>query len=111
VCVKGILSEEKIDVDLSNNEACKTNSTNQLILNLYPNPTNNEINLDLNIIIPGNSMLDIFDKEGRFVYSNKINLVAGFNRLKIDIRTFAKGKYTLRLNAQEGENSVEFIKY
>ena len=111
ICVKGTLSEEKIDIDLSNNEACKTTSSNNLILNLYPNPSSTEINLDLNIIIPGNSKFDIFDKEGRYIYSNQIELTPGFNRLRIDIKSFAKGKYTLKLNTQEGENSVEFIKY
>jgi hypothetical protein len=111
ICIKGSITDGKTDIDLSNNEYCKTNTTGKIILNLYPNPTNNEINLDLNIVIPGNAKLDIFDKEGRIIYSNQIELKSGFNRLSIDVKSFAKGKYSLIINTQEGESSAEFIKY
>ncbi|MBI5540675.1 MAG: PKD domain-containing protein [Bacteroidia bacterium] len=111
VCVKGSLSQSIIDKDLTNNEACKTIVLSNVILNLYPNPSSTEINLDLNITIPGDSKLDIFDKEGRMVYSNHAQLSIGFNRLTISVMDFAKGKYTLTLKTPEGENTTEFIKY
>jgi len=111
VCVKGSLQNNQIDFDNSNNEACKVDKENQLLLNLYPNPANSEIYIDLNVVIPGDANLEIFDKTGRMVYSGQIKLTAKFNRLIIDIKNFAKGKYTIRLNAPEGETSADFIKY
>ena len=111
VCVKGNLTGGITDSDLSNNEQCIVLKSNDIILNLYPNPTSTDINLDLNIVIPGESQLEIYDKAGRIVTKNKFVLQSGFNRLTIDVKDYSKGKYNIQLKAPEGSESIEFVKY
>ncbi|OFX29610.1 MAG: hypothetical protein A2X08_04970, partial [Bacteroidetes bacterium GWA2_32_17] len=111
VCVKGSLSNGKTEIDNTNNEACKVLIQNQTLLSLFPNPTDNKLNINLNIKAAENSKLEIIDKTGRIVYSNNINMVVGFNHIEIDVSSYSKGKYTLRITNSDEEIKADFVKY
>jgi len=111
ICVKGSLSNGKTEIDYTNNEACKVLIQNQTLLSLFPNPTDNKLNINLNIKAAENSKLEIIDKIGRVVYSNYINMVVGFNHIEIDVSSYSKGKYTLRITNSDEEIKADFVKY
>ncbi len=111
ICAKGMLAAGQADADLTNNEACEVLGESNFVLNLYPNPASSEINVDLYIALSGKSTIEIVDKAGRLVNHQEYELQTGFNRLIIDVRDYAKGKYNIHLVVPEGLESLEFVKY
>lgn len=68
------------------------------VLNLFPNPTNGELNLELYIVQSGAVLLEYFDYTGRLVYSESVNLTSGFNKVNSSIETLPNGVYTLKVH-------------
>jgi photosystem II stability/assembly factor-like uncharacterized protein len=72
---------------------------------LYPNPTNGEINIKW--AKPEAISLRIYNSLGKIVfYSQKLEI---FNGHKIDVSSFEKGVYFLKLNSEYGEVTKKLI--
>jgi hypothetical protein len=65
-------------------------------LNTYPNPTNNSINVEFDLLTSGNTSIQLFDLSGRMVkiIENKF-LDAGIHKYEIDINGLSNGQYNL----------------
>jgi len=65
--------------------------------NAYPNPVNNELNVDLFSSYTGSVEINLVDLTGRRVISTKENKVSGKGTFKYDVSDLAKGIYFLRV--------------
>ncbi len=79
-------------------------------LNLYPNPTTQDINIEFKT--PNNSVTEIkvVDILGRIVFEKSIStVIGGFQSLKINMEGFASGSYFVRLKNGLEVDSVGFV--
>jgi uncharacterized delta-60 repeat protein len=67
----------------------------------YPNPTQNELNIDLNDAIHSNFSLRISDLTGRIVYQNKYDKALINNTLKINIGDLISGLYVVTIQSEK----------
>lgn len=70
---------------------------------LYPNPTNNELNINLKSAVEINS-IQIYNTIGQLV------TVQTGNALKVDVSNLKTGNYFVKINTNEGFSSSQFIK-
>jgi para-nitrobenzyl esterase len=66
-------------------------------LNIYPNPTTNILNLDLNINTKGKAKLLITNTLGQIVHAENRNMNQGENHLNLNISNLEKGWYYLTI--------------
>ena len=81
-------------------------------INLYPNPTLGEANLEL-IDLPSddNISLEILDATGRLLKIEKHQLREGKINIPIDLSYLANGSYQLRVNTSVGYKVLKLMKY
>jgi hypothetical protein len=78
-------------------------------VSLYPNPANSQLAVDLNFNSPQETTLQIVDLNGRVVYSYNTGMLNGQNKETIDISGLAKGAYLLRVIAESGTETKNFV--
>lgn len=93
ICVEALMPNNSIDADDTNNEFCKSLLKFDLI-NIYPNPTSNELNMEL--IYPESNQIEItlFSELGKKVsvlYSGIAE--KGLNRYKFILGSYSSGIY------------------
>jgi PKD repeat protein len=111
MCVEIININEGLDSDISNNSKCNTISTNEFkLLNLYPNPTLDDIYL--NFICPLKDVItvEITDASGNIVKSQKFNVSVGYNEFHIPTLGLAAGSYYCNVNYNNNIQSKSFLK-
>jgi hypothetical protein len=75
----------------------------------YPNPVSGKTTVNINIIKPGNALLELTNPAGqRLMTIEKTNLSAGNHRFIIDASQFAPGVYffTIRFNNEYITNKM-----
>lgn len=65
-------------------------------VNLYPNPSRNFVNINVNKDLQGDVMLMVYDQNGKLVYNNNTNASGTFNHV-INVERFKAGIYTIQL--------------
>lgn len=78
-------------------------------LSLFPNPSTNELNIQINSDRNSTASLSITDLTGKVVYFKNISISDLYTQ-KIDISSFGKGMYFLNLTNDSGSMIVKFIK-
>jgi len=80
---------------------------NKSLIVAYPNPVTDDI-LNVNVTNSNENATNanLFDSDGRLVYSNK--LISGTN--SIDMKKFPKGLYFLELNNKSEKQQFKIIK-
>jgi len=76
------------------------------IVSLRPNPSQEEIELDLQSASKQNAQVEIFDALGVKVFSETRNIVAGSNRVQLNTKGLSGGMYFVRI----GGASQSFVK-
>jgi hypothetical protein len=81
------------------------------ILNVFPNPAYDKINISLNHsnYLTGEIEIKIFDVLGRLVYSHKKSS-PGFHSETIDISKLTPGLYSIELNSGAVSCKAKFVK-
>lgn len=80
------------------------NFVSQVIV--YPNPTNNELNISLGMDVE-KAVIQILDISGRIVFSEVFSSV---NDMKLDVSELNSGVYMLSVSADEGSAVLRFVK-
>ena len=75
---------------------------NSLIL--FPNPAEDFIQIKYDYLIPEN--YSIIDINGRLIMSR---IIFSENDLLIDVRDFEKGLYFIKLESNDGSNTLKFV--
>ncbi|ULC57941.1 T9SS type A sorting domain-containing protein [Flaviramulus sp. BrNp1-15] len=72
----------------------------------YPNPVTNQIYIELEKIVE-NSKVQLYNIEGKLLYTQDYN---GINHLMIDMHSFSKGIYILKLQLDKIQKTLKVIK-
>ena len=72
--------------------------------NVYPNPSNDVFNVNINNIDATDMLVEIIDVDGKVIYNYYNSSVTNYNN-SIDVSKYAKGVYYLRINT----NSKVFV--
>lgn len=91
------------------------NSTNSLIrefanLSVYPNPVQNELNLEISSRMSGNFTLRFVDISGKVVRLEQIEISSGANQRTFDVSDINKGFYLIQLCGDNHIASTEMLK-
>jgi hypothetical protein len=87
------------------------NTTRNMGLTLYPNPTEDRINVMITSPLSTSAQIKIFDIMGREVYNaNNQVLVQGQNQLTVPVQNLESGNYTIHLLMDSQAITAPFIK-
>ncbi len=86
------------------------NANNNAVLNLFPNPATESINIQLTNRIPENAFVNIFDQLGRLVAQQNTALVDGFNQIELYVTDLASGIYFIEIQTTSNKQQLRFIK-
>jgi len=75
-------------------------------VSVYPNPTTDVLNLDLNDFEPGQKAIRIFDGTGRLVLETSTTR----SNYKLEVETLIDGIYTGTIITENGAGSIQFSK-
>ena len=92
-----------------------TSSINQLaaqaLIRTFPNPVQEELQIDLNGEIAGEYEMLLTNVNGQIVSRREIVLIDGENRQAIDVRELTPGFYGLQIRGEKGQISRSIIKF
>jgi len=77
---------------------------------IYPNPTSDIINITFDNLKTDKLIVEIFDINGRCIYSKVLGKAAGAFNYAINLAEFNPGNYTVRLTSGNSTGSVNIIK-
>lgn len=78
-------------------------------ITLYPNPTNDLLNLSFFVEKESNINLEIIDLMGKVVYSGLINGFEGFNKTEISTADMSNGIYLLKITQEQSSAVQKFV--
>ena len=78
-------------------------------LNVYPNPTDEELNIAFNVANDETIQLTVQDVSGKQLLSNTIKALSGSNHVLVDTKDLANGMYFIRLNSGNSSRVVQFV--
>lgn len=78
-------------------------------ISLYPNPSNGQFTIEMNIENANDYLINIFDLSGKMVMTEKQSANAGSNNLTINASQLAKGTYILQMINNEGRRFVNTL--
>ena len=115
LCIDGegfnVLNME--DEQLTNNTICKNLETDGVVLlPIFPNPGNSSLEIQLFAPSTQNISLNLYDMQGRMIYSYSDNelLSAGVNAINIPTQQLSSGSYLLRLSDATASQIRKWVK-
>jgi PKD repeat protein len=86
-------------------------SMNSVFVNLevYPNPTDNELNVKFNSETNALVIMSITDITGKLIQQSKMNTNTGSNLVTLPTNQLSKGLYFLKIDAENSEQVVQFV--
>ena len=80
-------------------------------INAYPNPSQNDLYLELNFPVQTEASIEVFDTKGRRVHNiSAKNYISGDNFVKIDLSNFASSIYIIKIASAEGYRYIKVTK-
>ena len=76
---------------------------------IYPNPTSNQFNLQINAKAFGTATISILDMNGKICMQQKQQVVNGTNIYPIAVKDIAKGQYLISILIGEDMQSLPFV--
>ena len=77
-------------------------------LNLYPNPVQSDMNLEMNADLDGSFLMTIIDVAGRAVESRQVNLVSG--KITVSVGNLPTGNYSVLLRGEAETAVINMVK-
>ena len=78
-------------------------------ISVYPNPTDQEVNITFNSKFNESIIIHIYDAVGKEVYTDTKTCIKGVNNFKIDISEYPKGMYFCKLIGSKANCSEKFV--
>jgi hypothetical protein len=78
-------------------------------LSIYPNPTDDELNVSFNVSTSQISTMSITDVTGKQVYTTDIQAAPGSNLVMMETTGFAPGMYFLNVQVGSAQQTLQFI--
>ena len=109
----GFISKTVEEILFDTDAIVGTNEIQDLTLfNIYPNPSSDQLSIDLGVLKAQTISIEIYDNSGRLVaqpYNRTVK--QGLNTLKIPIVFLESGIYMISLKSENGIESKKFIKH
>ena len=101
---------DNTEINFSNNKVCEIQNGLIQSSNLYPNPTQETVFMDVITTKQGQLKLDLYDMLGRTIFADKtISVQKGYNQISIDCRSLQAGEYLVRMIYQDEVYSQALI--
>jgi PKD repeat protein len=78
-------------------------------LSLYPNPTDNELNIRFSVNEAQTAIVQILDITGKVAETHNVNVVPGSNLLMMDTKSLASGTYFAALKVGDAQKVMQFV--
>jgi len=116
ICVEGngINSLGYVDIDFSNNTACKNiEGSGLVVLPIYPNPTEEDITLSILLTETSTVHIELIDQRGRVVLNEKQteDLEAGIHTFRLPFSELNKGVYFVRVSDNTATLLEKIVRY
>ncbi len=108
ICVN--LNAEQFDETPENNQICKSNVSDFKVLDIYPNPVKDILNIQALMPVEGDLQVEVFNNEGQIIYQTKRSVEKGYQSLKLDCSGLAYGSYQLRFIFNDKVVQEKFVK-
>lgn len=82
--------------------ATPTIEKNNLLFDVFPNPTTGMVTLALNSTTADQAVITVTDLTGRMIKQQQNNLPAGVNSIALDLHGFTKGIYVIKVETKDG---------
>ena len=110
-CVETSKPNTSTDQNPGNNNMCATTKSDFSILNITPNPFNENLNLNLNFSNAGTFDIRVYDITGKVVLSTEqTETSSGFKTMTLDTRTLSKGIYAVTVDFNGQQSVVKALK-
>jgi PKD repeat protein len=83
----------------------------EIQMNVYPNPTDADINIEFNLLQGQYFTAEIVDITGKVISSHAVQANEGHNVLILDTKSLSQGSYLIRLNGDQKSASMPFYKF
>jgi PKD repeat protein len=109
-CMQVEVIEDQADERLNNNSMCKEYHEELWFSTPYPNPADNEINIDFILPYKDQIQIRILAADGQQIQSMNIVGERGLNKLQIPTNQLSQGLYYLEIKTGETVEIKEFVK-
>ncbi|GBL36003.1 hypothetical protein EMGBS15_15980 [Filimonas sp.] len=104
------LRQVDIDQHISHSNVVDVYIGNETMVTLYPNPVNDELNIEINASEAGKAIATLMDGTGRVVRTIEMILQSGVNYNKVDMRSLSDGTYLIKITDPKGLNYTQTIR-
>jgi len=105
------LKQKDIDGRYTYSKVISLSIKNTTDISLYPNPAAGEINLTVVALRKEKLEYQFFDNAGRIVLRETKQVLAGTNRLSVDITKLSAGVYYIKLSSNSISKKFQFVKH
>ena len=78
-------------------------------LTLYPNPSEGEFTIEMELAQPLEMELELFNALGQVIHSESLGRVSGTYQKQLSLKALAKGIYSLQLTSEEGTTTRKLM--
>ncbi|MAC96715.1 MAG: hypothetical protein CMC96_14580 [Flavobacteriales bacterium] len=111
VCLKIAMVNGRLDDVLENNELCEAGFNNELMINVFPNPTSGQINFEYVIPSSAKVQIQIFDQLGKKMVDKDLGVqTKGYYLSTFSLSHLKTGSYHYRLVYGDQEKTGTIIK-
>ena len=104
------LQQTDLDGNVSYSKTVIVYHGNETVVNLYPNPVNTTLNVEINTPKATVAQIRIMDATGRVVRATDMQLAAGSNKGDISMEGLADGVYMVKITNNKGLNFSQTIR-
>ena len=110
VCIEAINVNDKTEENFSNNKVCKLLDGLVQISKPYPNPTRNNVFIDIITKEKGSCSVQVFNLLGEIIVpASNIDLKNGYNKIGIETSLYQSGKYIVMIKYLDENYSQQFV--
>ena len=110
VCIEAQHVNDNTELNFANNKTCLVQNGSLKTSELYPNPAEETVHIDVIPEDDGESEIGVFDLLGKVIIPlKKVTLMEGFNQISINTTNLVAGKYIVQLIYQEEIYSYSLI--
>ena len=109
ICIEALRPNNEADENPADNRNCIALENNIKVLPVYPNPSRDNITLDIILPKDGKVTVTIYSALGAQLTALDNDLKKGFNSLNFNVKTMGKGVYILKTNFDEDMDIQKFM--
>ena len=105
---------EYLDIDFSNNTACKNiEGSGLVVLPIYPNPTEEDITISILLTEASPLRIELVDQSGRLIFNQYYaeKLETGIHNIQLPFSRLQKGIYHVRVSDESSTLLEKIVRY